>query len=91
MGRVLRISIYELTNRSTMYDRSIGVRGGGGGGGGRRGSCSPQKNLKLKSWANFEHKLGKNLRNKAIHLNDERAKKGKVKAMKAPSVPAIYI
>ncbi len=43
--------------------------------------------LKLKSWANFEHKLGKNLRNKVIHLN-ERTKKGKVKALKSP-FPAI--
>ncbi len=33
--------------------------------------------LKLKSWANFEHKLGKNLKNRVIHLN-ERTKKGKV-------------
>ncbi len=32
---------------------------------GGMGAASPQKNLKLKSLANFEHKLGKNLRNKA--------------------------
>ncbi len=51
------------------------------------GQLPPPKNLKLKSWANFEHKLGKNLRNKAIHLN-ERTKKGKVKALKSP-FPAI--
>ena len=51
----------------------IGVRGGGGGG---------KKNLKLKSWANFEHKLGKNLRNKAIHL-DERTIKGKSRGSKS--------
>ncbi len=53
-----------------MYN--IGVRGGEGG----------QKNLKLKSRANFEHKLGKKLRNKAIHLN-QRTKKGEVKALKS--------
>ena len=43
MGRVLRISIYELTNRSTMYDRSIGVRGGGGGGGAGGAAAPPKK------------------------------------------------
>ena len=53
----------------------------GEGGGGA--ASPPKKKLKLKSRANFEDKLGKNLRNKAIHLN-ERTKKGKVKALKPP-------
>ena len=45
---------------------------------GVRGPPPPKKKyLKLKSRANFERKLGKNLSNEAIHLN-ERTKKGKV-------------
>ncbi len=52
------------------YNQHRRTRRGTGGG------AAAKKNLKLKSRANFEHKLDKNLRNKAIHLN-ERTKKGK--------------
>ncbi len=58
------------------YNHRRTRRGGWGGG------SPPQKNLKLKSWANFEHKLGKNLRNKTIHLN-QRTEEGDVKALKS--------
>ncbi len=84
---IVRLSLSKRNFKlPSLLTADIGVRGGGGGGG-QGGQQPPQKNLKLKSWANFDHKLGKNLRNKAIHLN-ECTKKGEVKALKSP-FPAI--
>ena len=53
-------SLDQDTRIEETHRRTRVVVVGGGGEGSR-----PLKNLKLKSRANFEHKLGKNLRNKA--------------------------
>ena len=57
---ILMQFLFSLDQDTRIEETHRRTRGVGGG-----GAAAPPKNLKLKSQPNFEHKLGKNLMNKA--------------------------